>query len=90
MIILKTKMKVGPKGQIVIPKALRDEKKIFPGDEVFVELNDKGILIEKKMIKDSVKVFEEIAKSVKYSKEIDPHAYEEEIMERWKKLKKYT
>lgn len=89
MVILKTKMKVGPKGQIVIPKEIRDEKKIFPGDEVFVELNSKGILIEKPQI-DVVADFERIAKSIKYNKKIDPHAYEEELEERWKKSMKRT
>ena len=89
MVILKTKMKIGPKGQVVIPKKMRDEKKIFPGDEVFVELNDEGILIEKP-VRDVVADFERIAKSVKYNKKIDPHAYEEELEERWRKSKKLT
>lgn len=88
MVILKMKMRVGPKGQIVIPKEIRDEEKIFPGDELFVELNDNGILIEKPKT-DVVAVFEEIAKSIKYSKKIDPHAYEEELEQRWKKSAKH-
>ena len=89
MIILKTKMKVGPKGQIVIPKEIRDEKKIFPGDEVFVELNEEGILIEKPA-QDIVAEFERLAKSIGYNKKIDPHAYEEELEERWLKSKRRT
>ena len=68
MVILKMKMKVGPKGQVVIPKQIRDEKKIFPGDEVFIELSDERIAIEKIADRNPVKVFEEIAKSVRYSK----------------------
>lgn len=87
MIILKTKMKVGPKGQVVIPKQIRDEKKILPGDEVFIELNEKGILIEKPK-RDVVADFERIAKSGKSIDKIDPHAYEEELEERWKKSMK--
>lgn len=39
MVILKTKMKVGPKGQVVIPKQIRDEKKIFPGDVIKGKIN---------------------------------------------------
>ena len=89
MVILKMKMKVGPKGQVVIPKEIRDEKKILPGDEVFVELNDKGILIEKPR-RDVVADFERIAKSGKSIDKTDPHAYEEELEERWKKSMKRT
>lgn len=90
MVILKMKMKVGPKGQVVIPKEIREEKKIRPGDEVFIELSDGGISIEKKIDRNPVKVFEEIAKSVKYNKKIDPHIYEEELEERWKKSQRHT
>ena len=89
MVILKTRMKVGPKGQVVIPKEIRDEENIFPGDEVFVELGDKGILIEKPK-RDVVADFERIAKSGKSIDKIDPHTYEEELEERWKKSMKRT
>ena len=87
MVILKTKMKVGPKGQIVIPKEIRDEENIFPGDEVFVELSDKGILIEKPK-KDAVAEFERIAKSGKSIDKIDSDKdYAEMMKQRWDKLK---
>ena len=89
MVILKMKMKIGPKGQVVIPKQIRDEKKIFPGDEVFVELSEKGVLIEKPHV-DVVAEFEKIARSIKHKGKINPHAYEEELEERWKKSKKHT
>jgi len=38
--------KVGPKGQVVIPKKLRDELGIEPGDEVVVSLSESGVLIQ--------------------------------------------
>ena len=87
MVILKTKMKVGPKGQVVIPKEIRDEKKIFPGDEVFVELSEKGISIEKPK-RDIVADFERIAKSGKSIDKVDSDKDYAEMMEqRWAKLK---
>jgi AbrB family looped-hinge helix DNA binding protein len=37
---------VGPKGQVVIPKALRDELGIAPGDEVAFSIEDGAVLVE--------------------------------------------
>jgi len=42
---LRLKSKVGPKGQAVIPKEVRDILKIAPGDEVVFELGDKEVKI---------------------------------------------
>ena len=87
MVILKTKMKVGPKGQVVIPKEIRDEENILPGDEVFVELSDRGILIEKPK-RDVVADFERIAKSGKSIDKVDSDKdYAEMMQQRWNKLK---
>jgi AbrB family looped-hinge helix DNA binding protein len=38
--------RVGPKGQVVIPKALRDELGIGPGDEVVFSIEDGAVLVE--------------------------------------------
>lgn len=43
--MVKLKVKVGPKGQIVIPKILRDAYKIKEGGMVFIEPRQEGILI---------------------------------------------
>ena len=42
---MKVKGRVGPKGQVVIPKELRDEFKISPGDEVSFDVREETILI---------------------------------------------
>jgi AbrB family looped-hinge helix DNA binding protein len=38
--------KVGPKGQVVIPKKFRDELGIEPGDKVEISLSENGVLIQ--------------------------------------------
>ncbi len=39
--------RVGPKGQVVLPKALRDELGIRPGDEVEVTRQDDGLVVRR-------------------------------------------
>ncbi|HYV14646.1 MAG TPA: AbrB/MazE/SpoVT family DNA-binding domain-containing protein [Conexibacter sp.] len=39
--------KVGPKGQVVLPKAMRDRIGIHPGDEVVFEDVEEGITVRK-------------------------------------------
>ncbi len=66
-------VKVGPKGQVVIPKAFRQAFGIAPGTSV---------VLEEKPAADFVKVFERIARAGK-SVKIRPHeSYEEELEER--------
>lgn len=37
--------KVGPKGQVVIPKAMREQLGLRPGDEVTFELEDRTVKV---------------------------------------------
>ena len=39
--------KVGPKGQVVLPKAMRDALGIQPGDEVRFDKGEDGIVVRK-------------------------------------------
>jgi len=77
-------MKVGPKGQVVIPRAMRKALKIEPGSKVLFTLEEDKLIL-KKPVFDAVAVFERIAKEIHYNKEIDPHTYEEELEERYKR-----
>ncbi len=54
--------KVGPKGQVVIPKDFREEMGIHPGSKVEFRFTEDGIVI-KKEDEETEKVFERIAKS---------------------------
>jgi len=38
--------KVGPKGQVVIPKPIRDQLGFGPGDEVIVTITETGALVQ--------------------------------------------
>jgi AbrB family looped-hinge helix DNA binding protein len=80
--LVEEERKVGSKGQVVIPKAMRKALKIDPGSKVSFRLEGDTVIVEKAFF-DAVAVFKRIAKETEYNKEIDPHAaYEEELEER--------
>jgi len=56
-------VKLGPKGQVLIPKLLRDEYKLFPGKEVVIKETPEGVLITKPAVEDPIAVFERIARA---------------------------
>ena len=79
--MLEEEMKVGPKGQVVIPRALRKTLKIHPGSRVVFKLEGEKLILEKRVF-DAVGAFEEIAKKGSSVKRISAHAYEEELSSR--------
>jgi len=76
--MIQEEMKVGPKGQVVIPKAMRKALKISPGSKVVVRLVDEQVIIEKPSLS-AVSVFEGIAKGGPSVTFVEPHLYEEEL-----------
>ena len=79
--VIEEEMKVGPKGQIVIPSAMRKALKIEPGSKVLLRLDDDQVIVKKPAF-DAVAVFQRVAKSGKSIAKINTHSYEEELEER--------
>jgi AbrB family looped-hinge helix DNA binding protein len=77
--------KVGPKGQVLIPKSFREWYNLLPGDSVLLIESDNEIIL-RKAIEDPIGILENLAK--KYGKNIKIENYAEEIEERWKRAKK--
>ena len=80
ILLIEEEMKVGPKGQVVIPRAMRKALKIEPGTKVLFKLEDDKLILKKPAF-DAVAVFQRVAKSGKSVSIINPHAYEEELEE---------
>ena len=74
-------MSVGPKGQVVIPVALRKTLKITPGSKVIFKLDGDRIILEK-LKTDSVSIFREISKKGKSISEITYSEYKDEVFKR--------
>ncbi|OQX19986.1 MAG: hypothetical protein BWK75_05180 [Candidatus Altiarchaeales archaeon A3] len=85
--MIEQQMKIGLKGQVVIPKAFRKFLDIHPGSDVVFGLKKEGILIEKQAT-NVVEIFDRIAKSGKLKAFEQDKQYEEEIEHRWSKVKK--
>ena len=77
------KRNVGPKGQVVIPKHMRDALGLKPGVEITLELRDKEIVIKKPEVKGSYTEYFISTSSPKLKKEVNlKELFEEEVEER--------
>ncbi len=74
-------MNVGPKGQVVIPVALRRTLKITPGSKVIFKVDGDRIILEK-LKTDSVSLFRDISKKGKSVSEITYSEYKYEVFKR--------
>ena len=45
--MVELKVRIGPKGQLVIPKIFRDNYKLYPEQEVIIKADKEGVLIKK-------------------------------------------
>ena len=80
--------KVGPKGQVVIPKHLRDEFHFAPGDEVVIGTDGTKVTIAPAS-DDPIAFFEALSQTLKGKKvPIDPHEAELEIAERHRRRRR--
>ncbi|HEV8594961.1 MAG TPA: AbrB/MazE/SpoVT family DNA-binding domain-containing protein [Thermoplasmata archaeon] len=79
------RVRVGPKGRVVIPKTFQDALKIGPGSEVIFALEGAEASLRPSRT-DVVDVFERIARSAKSKGQVRPHAaYERELRKRRKR-----
>lgn len=81
---MKLKRKIGKKGQVVIPKDIREEKNVHPNNNVYFSIQDGKVVIEKEDKKLS-EVLSEISKKSKGKTETSKHYHNQEIEKRLKK-----
>jgi len=75
-------MRVGPKGQVVIPASLRQAMKIGPGSEIVFRLEKDKVIIDIPKIEDPVHTLESIALKGRSISKLDVHSYQDEIESR--------
>jgi len=79
--MLADRMRVGPKGQVVIPSSFRKILKIGPGSEVIFTIDGDRVILEKE-VEDPLRTFEAIARKGRSVSKVNLHAYEEELAAR--------
>jgi len=74
--MVELRVRLGPKGQIVIPKILREYYKMFPNQEVIISEKEEGVLI-KRNSEDTVDILKKIAEKINKKKKIKHHSAKE-------------
>lgn len=77
--MVETTVRISEKGQIVIPKLLRDEFGMQPGTKILVKEVSEGVLLKK--AKDPLEIFRRLAKEFK-GKKLSIPTIEQEYEER--------
>jgi bifunctional DNA-binding transcriptional regulator/antitoxin component of YhaV-PrlF toxin-antitoxin module len=72
-------IKVGPRGQVVMPPAFCSALKIAPGSKVIVRLEKDRVIVKKKVTIDATVELEKLAKRGRSVDRIPPHMYEEQF-----------
>ena len=82
------KMRMGPKGQVVIPKMFRDDFGLRPGEEVIVDYTGNEIVIKKTAsnIAEIARAIAMSGKKVTVTTELLKKLDEEELDERYERL----
>lgn len=87
MVRIEFERRVGPKGQVVIPKEIRRTVGIMPESKVFITLENEKIVIKlgrKRAIEEFINLVPKEKRKRITIKDIKKH-YEEELEERWRK-----
>jgi AbrB family looped-hinge helix DNA binding protein len=74
-------MRVGPKGQVVIPKSFRKILEVGAGSEIIFRLEGQRVILEKKSA-GPVGTLETIARKGKSISKINPHEYERALKDK--------
>jgi AbrB family looped-hinge helix DNA binding protein len=78
--------KVGPKGQVVLPKDMRDELGIAPGDEVMFNRADDRIVVRKARTK--AEILDDLRGSMAGSGLLEDYMQEKQL-DREREIRKY-
>ncbi len=83
-------MRMGPKGQVVIPKMFRDDFGLKPGEQVMVDYTGKEIVIRKTAsnIAEVARAIAMSGKKIKLTTELLKKLDEEEYEEKYERIRK--